>query len=474
MKPNSRYELKRDLGPWAAASIVVGTVIGSGIFLVPHDMILRVGTPRWMFVVWIFGGLLTLAGALSYAELAAAIPEAGGEYAYLREAYGPVWGFLYSWTQMWVAKSGSIATLATGFFYYLTNFFPALDGVFYRLPLLIGPHGAPLEFRWGQLFAIVLIAALAWLNYFGVKLGGEVQVAVTVVKVVLIVAIIVAGLGLGSLHPAAPAGAVPLTPLTAAGFFAALVAALWAYDGWNNVAMVASEVRDPQRNLPLALIGGTVGVIVIYLLANAAYFLVLSPAEVGANPRVAGEMMRRILGSPGAGGVSIAAMISIFAALNGSILTGSRVPYAAAREGYFFRAIGRVDEKHRTPGMSILALCAWSALLVLSGGYRQLFTYVIFASWILYGMATAAVIVLRIKQPDLYRPYRTIGYPLVPILFVLVAGIFIVSTLLDSPRESLMGIALILLGLPFYAYWSHRRGAGVAPGNSPDDMEPPV
>jgi APA family basic amino acid/polyamine antiporter len=471
MKSAVPIELKRDLGAWAAASIVIGTVIGSGIFLVPHDMILRVGKPGWVFVVWIFGGLLTLAGALSYAELAAAIPEAGGEYAYLREAYGPLWGFLYSWTQMWVAKSGSIATLATGFFYYLANFFPSLDNVFYRLPLPLGQHGAPLDLHWGQLLAIGLIAALAWLNYFGVKLGGDVQVAVTAVKVALIAGIIVAGLGFGSPHTAATASAVPLT---AAGFFAALVAALWAYDGWNNVAMVASEVRDPQRNLPRALIGGTLAVIAIYLLANAAYFRVLSPAEVGASPRVAGEMMRRMLGAAGAGGVSIAAMISIFAALNGSILSGARVPYAAARQGYFFRAIARVDEKHRTPGVSILALSAWSALLVLSGSYRQLFTYVIFASWILYGMATAAVIVLRIKRPDLNRPYRTLGYPVVPILFVLVAGVFIISTLWDSPRESIMGIALILLGLPFYAYWSHRRKVSGIEGTASDDMQPPL
>ncbi|MGB7760369.1 MAG: amino acid permease [Bryobacteraceae bacterium] len=469
MKPAFPIELKRELGPWAAASIVVGTVIGSGIFLVPHDMILRVGKPGWVFVVWIFGGLLTLAGALSYAELAAAIPEAGGEYAYLREAYGPLWGFLYSWTQMWVAKSGSIATLATGFFYYLANFFPALDRVFYRFPLPLGPNGAPLDLHWGQLLAIGLIAALAWLNYFGVKLGGDVQVAVTAVKVALIAGIIVAGLGFGSPHAAVPVSAAPLT---AAGFFAALVAALWAYDGWNNVAMVASEVRDPQRNLPRALIGGTLAVIAIYLLANAAYFRVLSPEAVGASPRVAGEMMRRILGAAGAGGVSIAAMISIFAALNGSILSGARVPYAAARQGYFFRAIAIVNEKHRTPGTSILALNAWSALLVLSGTYSQLFTYVIFASWILYGMTAAAVIVLRIKRPDLRRPYRTLGYPIVPLLFVLVAGVLIVSTLWDSPRESLMGIALILLGLPFYAYWSRRRRLGAIEGTAFDDTEP--
>ena len=212
-------ELKRDLGAWAAASIVVGTVIGSGIFLVPHDMVARVGTPGMVFVVWIFGGLLSLAGSLSYAELAAAIPEAGGEYAYLREAYGPIWAFLYSWTQMFVAKSGSIATLATGFLIYLTNFFPGLDTVFYRIPLPLGPGGGPLEFRYGQIGAMALILALAWLNYYGVKLGGEVQVTVTVVKVALIAGIIVVGLGFGSPHAA---GQAPLAAAGTAGFFAAL------------------------------------------------------------------------------------------------------------------------------------------------------------------------------------------------------------------------------------------------------------
>jgi basic amino acid/polyamine antiporter, APA family len=447
---NAHPDLKRGLGTWAAASIVVGTVIGSGIFLVPRSMIQRVGAPEMVFVVWVFGGLLSLAGALSYAELAAAIPEAGGEYAYLREAYGPVWGFLYSWTQMWVAKSGSIASIATGFFYYLTNFFPALDRIFYSIALPIGPHGGPLEFRYGQLFAMALILALAWLNYYGVKLGGDVQVAVTAVKVALIGAIIIAGLGFGHAHEPA---ATPIAPFTAAGFFAALVAALWAYDGWNNVTMVSSEIRDPQKNLPRALIGGTAAVIAIYLFANGAYFHVLSPGEVAGSERVAAKMMGRIAGAGGANLVSIAAMISIFAALNGSLLSGARVPYAAARGGYFFPALARVHPIYRTPGLSILALSAWSALLVLSGRYEQLFTYVIFASWILYGMTAAAVIVLRKKRPDLPRPYRTAGYPLVPVLFVLVAFVLVLSTLLDSPRESLMGIGIVLLGLPFYFYW---------------------
>jgi len=457
MAKSGENELKRVLGPWAAASIVVGTMIGSGIFLVPRTMINSVGTAGLVAAVWIAGGLLSLAGALSYAELAAAIPEAGGEYAYLREAYGPLWGFLYSWTQMWVAKSGSIATLATGFFVYLANFFPALEKTFYALPPPLGPHGGPLEFRYGQLFAMALILLLGWLNYHGVKTGGDVQVAVTALKLALIAFIIVAGLAFGQAH--APSTA-PVASLSFAGFIAALVAALWAYDGWNNVSMVAGEVRDPQRNLPRALIWGTAAVIAIYLLASGAYFHVLSAPEAGASDRVAAEMMRRIFGGAGASAVSAAAMISIFAALNGSILSGSRVPYAAAREGHFFPAIGRVSPKYRTPGVSILALCAWAAVLALSGKYDDLFNLVIFASWILYGMTAAAVLVLRIKRPDLRRPYRTPGYPAVPILFVLASLVLVFSTAVQRPRESVIGISLIALGLPFHFYWKRRSNGG--------------
>ncbi len=449
-------ELKRDLGAWAAASIVVGTVIGSGIFLVPRTMIQRVGSVELVFVVWIVGGLLSLAGALSYAELAAALPEAGGEYVYLSRAYGPIWGFLYSWTQMWVAKSGSIAALATGFFLYVGNFFPGLDAVFYRVPLPLGPGGGPLEFRYAQLCAIALIFGLAWLNYYGVKLGGEVQAAVTSIKVGLIALIILAGLGFGQGHPAANA---PVAPATFAGFIAALVAALWAYDGWNNVSMVASEVRRPQRNLPLSLIAGTAGVICIYLLANSAYFHVLTPGEVMASNRVAADMMRKILGVAGANAVSIAALISIFAALNGSLLSGSRVPYATAREGYFFSRVARVNPKHRTPGASIALLSAWSCVLVLSGKYDDLFNLVIFASWILYGMTAASVLVLRAKEPDLPRPYRTVGYPWVPVLFILGALILLISTLIDRRRESLLGVGIMLTGLPFYFHWKKRQAS---------------
>jgi len=406
-----------------------------------------------VFLVWIVGGLLSLAGALSYAELSAALPEAGGEYVYLREAYGPVWGFLYSWTQMWVAKSGSIAALATGFFLYLADFFRQLDTVFYTLPLPWGPRGGPLEIRYGQIGAILLILGLAWLNYSGVKFGGGVQTAVTAIKVALIAAIIVVGLAFGH----AEASRETATSVNLAGFIAALVAALWAYDGWNNASMVGSEVRDPQRNLPRALIGGTVTVIVIYLFANAAYFYVLSPARVAGSPRVAAEMVSRIVGPNGGHAVSIAAMISIFAALNGSILSGARVPFAAARDGYFFSSLGRVHTQRHTPAAAIVGLGLWSCLLVLSGKYDDLFNLVIFASWILYAMTAAAVIVLRRKRPDMLRPYRTLGYPAVPILFVAGAAILLASTLLDRRRESLMGIGIMAAGLPFYFYWKRAR-----------------
>jgi amino acid transporter len=445
-----KYELRRDLGITAALAIVIGTVIGSGIFRVPQTMINSVGTVPMVFLVWVVGGALSLAGALTYAELAAAMPGAGGEYVYLTEAWGPVWGFLYSWTQMWIGKSGSIATLATAFFEYTAHFVPEFEQTW----ITVGPF----PIRYGQVFALVLILSLGLVNYFGVRFGGGVQVAMTVVKVALIAVVILAGMFYS--HPAVSASSgVPNVPPLATGFVAALVAALWAYDGWNNVGMVASEIRNPGRNLPLALILGTSLVIGIYIMANWAYFRVLTPAEVGAHKLVAAEMMQRVQGPVGAGLVSIAAMISIFAALNGSILTGARVPYAAARDGLFFKSAAHVHPSFRTPGVSILMLSGWAAVLVLSGKYDDLFNFVIFGSWILYAMAAASVFVLRKKRPDLIRPYKTLGYPVVPILFLLGAAALELSTLRDRPVQSLAGILLILLGLPFYYYWKRRRRA---------------
>ena len=457
MTQRSHLELRRDLGVWGAVAIVIGTVIGSGIFLVPKRAILKVGDPWELFFVWVFGGLLSLAGALTYAELAAAMPESGGEYVYLKAAYGRLYAFIYGWTQMWVAKSGSVATLATAFYLAMLNFAPGLNSVIARIDAPIGPGWKPLEITAGQFVAIALIMGLGGVNYFGVKFGGGVQLVVTMAKVGLFAAIIVIGFSFSEGTFSHMNTSVPANPGGLAGFFAALVGILWAYDGWNNVSMVSAEIQAPQKNLPKALILGTLAVMAIYLLANAAYFYVLSANEVANADLVPAELMRKIFGPTGATAVSVVAMVSIFAALNGSILTGARVPFAMARDGLFFKSFGEVHPHHRSPSVSIFGLSAWSCVLVLSGRYDELYTCVVFASWILYGMAAASVIVLRKTQPDLPRPYRTLGYPIVPLLFVLVAGLLIFYTLRDSPRESLLGLVLIAIGLPFYFYWNRQN-----------------
>jgi APA family basic amino acid/polyamine antiporter len=304
----------------------------------------------------------------------------------------------------------------------------------------------------GQILAMALILGLAWVNYFGVRVGGRVQTSVTILKIGLILAIV----GLAAIVGGGQASnwtSVAEHRGGVSGFFVALVAALWAYDGWNNLNMASGEVEDPGKNIPRALIFGVLAVMSIYIVTNIAYFYVLPAQAVASSNRVASDVAKAFLGSAGGDAVALAAMISIFAALNGSILSGARVPYAMARDGYFFAALGKVHPRHRSPHVSILALSVWSALLVLSGSYEQLFTYVIFASWILYGMAAATVFVLRRKRPDLPRPHRVIGYPVVPLFFVGMATALVVMTFVASPRESLMGLALIALGIPFYWVW---------------------
>lgn len=451
----AKATLKRALGLWGAVSIVIGTVIGSGVFLVPSTMITKLGSVQMLFVVWIVAGLLSLFGALTYAELAAALPEAGGEYVYLRAAYGPFWGFLYGWTQFWVAKSGSIATLAAGFYTYLSAFVPALAQPVVVLPFHIGPGGSLLEIHYGQLVAIGVILVLAGVNYMGVRTGGSLQIFVTIVKMLGIAAIILVGLFCGRGDVAHFSQHIPAVT-GVAGFFAAMVSALWAYDGWNNVSMVSSEIINPGKNLPRALIFGTIAVIVTYLLINVAYFYVLSPEQVAGTHRLAADMMTSLYGVAAGKAVSIAVLISIFAALNGSILTGGRVPFAMARDGLFFKSIAVVQPKFRTPGNSMIWLSLWSSVVILSGWYDDLYNFVIFGSWILYLMTAVSVFVLRWKQPNLNRPYRVLGYPVVPVLFIAVAAILLISTLQTRPRESLMGLILMGLGIPFYFYWGRR------------------
>jgi APA family basic amino acid/polyamine antiporter len=436
---------------------VVGTIIGSGIFLVPSDMVRAVGSPAMVFAVWLFGGVLTLAGALSFAELASAMPEAGGPYAYLKSAYGPFLGFVFAWTWTWAVEPASLAGLATAFYTYLAEFFPQLQTVFWTVPLPIGSGGDPLPLRYGQLLAIAMLVVVSGVNYVGARAGGRVQVALTSLKLGLLGSIVAAGLFWGQASAGNLAATAEAQPGGIAGFFVALVAALWAYDGWANASLLGSEIERPERNLPLALILGTAATIGVYALTNLAYFLVLSGAEVGGSSRVAADMMRRVAGDKGAALVSVAAMVSIFAALNGSMLANSRVPYAAARDGLLFRRIARVHPRFRTPAGSILVLGAWSSVLVLSGQYQQLYTLVIFPAWILYGMTAAAVVVLRRRRPELPRPYRVWAYPAVPAAFGLVALALLFSTIRTSPRESGIGLAVILAGLPFYFHWKGQK-----------------
>jgi basic amino acid/polyamine antiporter, APA family len=488
-EPGRAHEPGRTLGLLAAVSMVIGTVIGSGIFLVTSQMMLSVGSTHKVLAVWVFGGILTMFGALSYAELSGAMPHSGAEYVYLKAAYGPVWGFIYGWTITWVAKPGSAAALASGGYRYLAEFFPGLNDVVFSVALPIGPGGGPLDIHKGQFLGAGLILLFSGVNMLGTRLGGGMQVAGTGLKVALIAGIILGGLATGhgsmanfhSSLPVAsdvhaigpvPSGTAPSVPIPGsagatggvAGFFVALVAALWAYDGWNTASMIGSDIQNPQKNLPRALIWGTAAVIAIYVTANLAYLYVLRAPEVAASQRVAADMMRRVAGSSGAAMVSVAAIVSILAALNGVLISGSRVPFAMARDGYFFAWVGKIS-RFQTPAASLALQGVWSVLLLASGRFEDIIKMVIFTEWILYGMATAAVLVLRKTRPEMPRPYRVWGYPLVPIVFVLVAAALLYATLRESPRESGMGLGLIGIGLPFYYYWKRREsGSGAIPG----------
>ncbi|MEQ1948053.1 MAG: amino acid permease [Bryobacteraceae bacterium] len=448
--------LRRVLGFWPAFSLVIGTIIGSGIFLVSNDMIRAVGSPGMVFFIWIFGGILSLLGALSYGELSAAMPEAGGEYVYLSAAYGPLLGFLQGWANALVMFPASVAAKGAGFITFLAVFFPNLNRILLSIPLPIGPGGGPLDIHYGQLVGIGVIVFLLGVNYIGVRAGGRVQVFTTALKMGLIAAIIFAGIFWGKGDSAHFQSVIPATPGGVAGFFTALVAALWAYDGWNNAASIGADVERPGRNLPLVMILGTGAVICVYLLINAAYFWVLSPAEIAQNPRVAAEMMQRVLGVSGASVVSLAAMISIFASMNGSFLAGTRPGYAMARDGVFFQSIGRLHPRFHTPNASLVLLAVLSCILLLSGRFEDLYRTVVFTSWVFYALTALSVLILRRKKPDMDRPYRVHGYPVVPVLFVLVAAGLLYSTLLTYPRESGIGLGMILAGLPFYFHWKRH------------------
>jgi APA family basic amino acid/polyamine antiporter len=457
MRPD-RPELSRDLGVSHASAVVVGTIIGSGIFLVPAEMMQAVGSAKLVYLAWLVGGLLSFFGALTYAELGAMKPQAGGEYVYVRDAYGPLGGFLYAWTWFVIAKPASVATIATGLVRILGTFsiFSFFSENIFSADILSHVFAV----TWGQLVAIDAAVLISVLNYIGVKRAGEFQLVFTVLKVVIILGIVtVCFSGAGATRGWSNfTGTFTGAKGGIAGFMAALVAALWAYDGWNDLNMVAGEVKKPERNIPIALIAGVATVGVLYVLVNAGVQYVLPANAIAASPRPASDAVALIIGHMGAAIVSAGMAISMLVTLNGTIMSGARVPYAVARDGYFFSALAEVHPRFHTPSVAILLQAVLSILLLLLGGnFRQLFSLAIFAEWLFYMIAGSTVFIFRWRNPEATRPYRVLGYPFVPAIFIAVAAVLLYYTFRTDWPNSFYGLLVILAGVPVFSLFHWRR-----------------
>ena len=463
--------LIRGLTLVAAVSIIIANVVGTGVFLKARVMTCNVGTPGMVVTVWVVAGLLSLAGALTYAELAAMMPRAGGEYVFVREAYGSGASFLYGWMQLLIAKTGSQASLAAGLAIFLNDLTGgALNRTFFTADL----YWFKLPFGTSQLVAVGAIVIFTAVNCAAVVVSGWIATALTVVKVALVL-----GVGVGAFlladgnwgnYAMANAGGACQGVSTGemigqagfvAGFGAAMLGALWGYDGWNNLTLVAGEIKNPQRNIPIALVGGTAVIILLYVFVNLAYFYVLSPTEVASVPStssVAREVVSRFAGPVAVSLMSLGLLFSSIGSLHTSILTGARVPYAMARDGLFFQNLSRLNPKTRVPIGALVLQGFWACLLALSGSFDTLTNYVVFGSWIFYGLVTSSIFLFRHRQPHAERPYRAWGYPVVPVLFLLVTAFLLINTLVTNPREAVVGLVLIALGLPvYYFFFRHRR-----------------
>lgn len=419
--------------------INVGTMIASAIFIVPATIAMHVPGSALTVIVWIVGGVVSLMGALAIAELGAAMPEAGGQFVYLREAYGPVWGFLYGWGAFMVINTASIAAIAVAFAQYLGYFMP------------LNAHEI-------KIVAMLSTILLTTINCFGLKLGAWTQNVFTFLKMGALAGIMVVSFVL-------PGGAVEnFTPLFPAQSFSsligplglAMVAALWAYDGWIEITYVGSEVKNPQRNLPLSIIFSTLIVMALYVLISIACVYVLSVGTMAQAKLVAAEAATKMIGPRGAALVTIAILLSTLGSNHGIVFTAARIPYAMANAGLFFKSMGKVNEKYHVPMTALMVQGVWACLLTLSGTYDQLFTYVVFVSWLFYAMSCGAVIILRRQAPQMPRPYKTWGYPVVPIVFILFAIWLMINTIIEAPRDAAIGVGIMLLGLPIYFYWKKK------------------
>jgi len=444
-------QLPRALGLRHAIAIVVGTIIGSGIFLVPKEMMQAVGSPKVVYLAWIIGGLLSIFGALTYAELGALKPQAGGEYVYVRDGYGPLMGFLYAWTWFVIAKPASIATITTGLMRILGTFrlFSFLTTTAFTVPFTV---------TWAQIGAILATILISGLNYIGVRRAGDFQYVFTWLKVLMIAAIVGIAFtysggtfrNFGTTFSGATGGV--------SGFMIALVAALWAYDGWNDLNMVSEEIERPQRNIPLALIIGVLLVAVLYMATNAAVQYVLPADQVAASDRPASDATRLAIGAAGAMIVSAGMALSMLVGLNGTVMSGGRVPFAVARDGYFFRALAEVHPQFLTPGNALIVQAVLSCiLLLLVARFQQLFSIAIFSEWLFYMIAASTIFLFRRRLPDAPRAYRAWGYPMVPAVFIAAAAFLLYETFAEDLKHSLVGSAVILAGIPVFLYFNRRR-----------------
>jgi len=468
---NYKLDLVRRLGLLAAVSVIVGNVIGTGVFLKARVMTCNVGSPGWVLAAWIGAGLLSLAGALTYAEIAAMKPKAAGEYVFLRDAYGRITSFLWGWMTMFIAKTGSQAAVSVAFAIFLNDF---LGGGLRQVLFATQIAGYSYELTSLQIVAVMMIVIFTTINCASVSVGGQIATYFTFVKIALVI-FVGAGAFLladGSFSNFAASGAggtcedVSNTVKYGAagftflgGFGAAMLGALWGYDGWNNITFMAGEVKNPSRNIPAALIGGTLTIMVLYVFVNAAYYYVLTPeavASVSTNSSVAQEVAVRFFGSAALSLMAIGLMASSAGTLHTSILAGARVPYAMARDGLMFEKLGRLSKGTRVPVGALIVQGIWACLLAVSGSFDTLTNYVIFGSWIFYTLVGGSIFVFRRKYPDLERPYKAFGYPVVPILFILTAGALLINTIISDTFNSLIGLLLIALGLPVYYYLSGR------------------
>jgi basic amino acid/polyamine antiporter, APA family len=458
-----RPELVRELNVWHSTAIVAGTIIGSGIFLVPKEMTQAVGSAGMVYLAWIVGGLLSFFGALTYAELGAVRPFAGGEYVYIRDGYGPLGGFLYAWTWFLIAKPASIASVTSGFVRVLGSF-----AMFRFLPhALFEWHFAPQRVfvvTYGHLAAIFATVLITALNYAGVRKAGNFQLALTVLKVLMIAGIAVVGFTASSgtwsnFHTdflGAKGGM--------AGFMAALVAALWAYDGWNDLNMVSGEIANPERSIPVALIAGVSLVAVLYMGMNAAIQYAMPSVAIAQSDVPAAAATQIAVGHWGAALVAAGMALSMLVTLNGTIMSGGRVPFAVARDGYFFRALAEVHPRFHTPSLAlaIQALIA-IALLLVGGAFKELFSLAIFAEWLFYMVAAGTIFIFRRREATVPRPYRTWGYPIVPALFIGAAAVLLYYTFTDNLKDSIAGTLVILAGIPVFYYFKGRKEKAASP-----------